>query len=137
MSNNLDLFDKVISTAQPVGFPEIVLFAIVIWLGSYFLSVYLLLAISVLIAYIRKTVWTIRSVIVAVVLGFFVSIAVTIAAIEDMSNGRRLSEDDKTKVLMDPVIQGYWNECRELDSRQSVILEKTRNRVLELTGDVK
>ena len=135
--SNLELFDKITTTAQPIGFPEIVLFAIAIWLFSYFLSVCLLFGLNILIARIRKEIMTLRSVLVVIVFGLLLSLSITIASIEYMDDGLPLSKDNQTKVLNDPFIQEYRKELQELDSRQASLLEKTKSRVLELTEGAK
>ena len=135
--SNLELFDKITTTAQPIGFPEIVLFAIAIWLFSYFLSICLLFGLNILIARIRKKTMTLRSVLVVVVFGLLLSLSITIASIEYMNDGLPLSKDKQTKVLNDPFIQEYRKELQELDSRQASLLEKTKSRVLELTESAK
>ena len=135
--SNLELFDKITTTAQPIGFPEIVLFAVAIWLFSYFLSVCLLFGLNILIARIRKEIMTLRSVLVVIVFGLLLSLSITIASIEYMDDGLPLSKDNQTKVLNDPFIQEYRKELQELDSRQASLLEKTKSRVLELTEGAK
>lgn len=135
--SNLELFDKITTTAQPIGFPEIVLFAIAIWLSSYFLSVCLLFGLNMLIARIRKETMTLRSVLVVVAFGLLLSLSITIASIEYMNGGLPLSKDKQTKVLNDPFIQEYRKELQELDSRQATLLEKTKSSVIELTEGAK
>ena len=135
--SNLELFDKITTTAQPIGFPEIVLFAIAIWLFSYFLSVCLLFGGNILITRIRKEIMTLRSVLVVIVFGLLLSLSITIASIEYMDDGLPLSKDNQTKVLNDPFIQEYRKELQELNSRQASLLEKTKSRVLELTEGAK
>ena len=135
--SNLELFDKITTTTQPIGFPEIVLFAVAIWLFSYFLSVCLLFGLNILIARIRKEIMTLRSVLVVIVFGLLLSLSITIASIEYMDDGLPLSKDNQTKVLNDPFIQEYRKELQELDSRQASLLEKTKSRVLELTEGAK
>lgn len=137
MSNNLELFDKITRTAQPIGFPEIVLFVIAIWLVSYFLSVCLLFGVNVLIARIRKEAMTLRSVFIIIIFGLLLSLSISIVSIECMDDGLPLSKDNQTKVLNDSFIQEYRKEIQELDSKQSAILEKTKQRVLELTEGAK